>query len=232
MYTTYCVNQPNAALKLQECLKKYPEFGSTLKICETDERCGGLTLLSFLIKPIQRICKYPLFFRELLKHLPPEDESRQTVQKTLSKIEEVTTYINEGKRLAEKLQRIVDIQASISNSNLDLVTISRRFIREGRMMVASNSNDFQESFIFLFNDLFLITKAKKKGYDLRGQVPLEDAKIVDIADTEEILNAFETSVGKNRYVLSAPSRDEKNSWLKELKAIKKEFQKKKLKESM
>lgn len=52
------------------------------------------------------------------------------------------------------------------------------------MVTGSNSTDFQDNYIFLFNDLFLITRQKKKGYDLKGQVPLGDARIVDIADTD------------------------------------------------
>lgn len=56
MYTTYCANQPAQSQKLMEYSKK-PEFAQTLKICESDPRCKGLTLSSYLIKPIQRYFK-------------------------------------------------------------------------------------------------------------------------------------------------------------------------------
>lgn len=105
----------------------------SVEICESDPRCRGLSLNAFLIKPIQRICKYPLLFRvhiifqfrlllikftskEVLKHTSPEEQARyQVLMKALKKIEEVTGYINEGKRVAEKLQRIVEIQESIDS---------------------------------------------------------------------------------------------------------------------
>ena len=63
---------------------------------------------------------------------------------------------------------------------------SRRIIREGAMLLSSNNSaDFQDCYIFLFNDLLLITKQKKKGFDFKGQVPLDNkAQIVDIADTD------------------------------------------------
>jgi hypothetical protein len=101
----------------------------------------------------------------------------------MSKIEETTEYINEGKRLAEKLQRIVDVQNSL-DTTVDLVTLHRRFVRESSMMIATNSNEYVEHYIFLFNDLFLITKKKKKGFEFKSKVTLEEARIVNVADTE------------------------------------------------
>eukprot|EP01114_Cavostelium_apophysatum_P002752 TRINITY_DN1243_c0_g1_i1.p1 TRINITY_DN1243_c0_g1~~TRINITY_DN1243_c0_g1_i1.p1 ORF type:complete len:1135 (-),score=369.28 TRINITY_DN1243_c0_g1_i1:198-3602(-) len=224
MYSVYCANQPNAMIKLQEYSRK-PEFLQTLKICSTDPRAKGLSLNSFLIKPIQRICKYPLLFRELIKQIDPADQERfQTLVNCMKKIEQVTEYINEGKRLAEKLQRIVEIQNSIIDANLDLVTISRRFVREGNMMLSVDNGENTDNHIFLFNDLFVITKERKKGYELKGQVSLEDARIVNIADTDVTKNALEVSVGSSKYTLSCPTAHEKTVWLKELKALKKEFQ--------
>jgi len=226
MYSVYCANQPNAMLKLQEYGRK-PEFIQTMKVCTSDPRSKGQPLGSLLIKPIQRICKYPLLFRELLKQIDPTDEKFQTLVNCAKKIESVTEYINEGKRVAEKLQRIVDIQNSILDAQLDLVTITRRFVQEGNMQLSIDNGEVSDCHIFLFNDLFVITKEKKKGFELRGQVSLEDARIVNIADTEEMKNAFEVSVGKkviSKYTLIAPTVEEKASWLKELKLLKKEFQ--------
>ncbi len=35
-------------------------------------------------------------------------------------------------------------------------------------------------------------------------------------------NAFEVSVDKNKFIMRAPSAEEKDSWLKDLKGLKKE----------
>lgn len=53
MYTFYCANYPKAMSKLEEYRKKQ-DFANTLRICETDPKAKGLTLASFLIKPVQR----------------------------------------------------------------------------------------------------------------------------------------------------------------------------------
>eukprot|EP01116_Phalansterium_solitarium_P021251 TRINITY_DN6530_c0_g1_i6.p1 TRINITY_DN6530_c0_g1~~TRINITY_DN6530_c0_g1_i6.p1 ORF type:complete len:891 (-),score=169.15 TRINITY_DN6530_c0_g1_i6:483-3155(-) len=118
MYTVYCANQPKAMDLLTEYMKR-PDFVSTLRICETDPKCRGLPLHSFLIKPIQRICKYPLLFRELLKLTDPEERERfTTLENACQVLEQVAVNINEGKRNAEKLNRIFEIQKCIDGSGL------------------------------------------------------------------------------------------------------------------
>jgi RhoGEF domain len=46
-------------------LRRDPAFNDFCRACQdTVEDCRGLSLLSFLIKPVQRLCKYPLLVCE------------------------------------------------------------------------------------------------------------------------------------------------------------------------
>ena len=49
-------------------LLQVPEFTKFLAAAATNERCQNLKLRDFLIKPVQRMCKYPLFLKEMLKY--------------------------------------------------------------------------------------------------------------------------------------------------------------------
>ena len=82
------------------------------------EECRGLTLFSFLIKPIQRICKYPLLLRDLLKSTEESHPDHENLVKSLQKIEEVVAYVNDRKRLAENLQKILDVQKQIESTEV------------------------------------------------------------------------------------------------------------------
>ena len=159
------------------------------------EECRGLDLFSFLIKPIQRICKYPLLLRDLLKVTEEDHFDQANLVKSLVKIEEVVSYVNDRKRLAENLQKILDVQDQIeSNVELSLVEPSRRFVREGSLNVVENGR-VRERNTFVFNDLIVLTKPKKSmmGYaakdHFKAKFYLNDIKIVDVADTDDVKNA-------------------------------------------
>ena len=63
MYKVFCANQQTSLTTVETLIKKNTQFKKNLDVCHTDPRCRGLFLQSFLIKPIQRVCKYPLLLR-------------------------------------------------------------------------------------------------------------------------------------------------------------------------
>ena len=72
MYKVYCSNQSTSLTTVDTQTKKNPQFKKNLDICHSDPRCKGLFLQSFLIKPIQRVCKYPLLLRVIISYLSYE----------------------------------------------------------------------------------------------------------------------------------------------------------------
>ncbi|OHW95648.1 RhoGEF domain-containing protein [Colletotrichum incanum] len=62
----------------------------------TDQSKKSLTIGDLLVKPIQRICKYPLLFAELLKYTPVADcpNSHMEVESALLRLREATAEIN------------------------------------------------------------------------------------------------------------------------------------------
>ncbi|KAJ6445632.1 membrane-associating domain-containing protein [Purpureocillium lavendulum] len=56
----------------------------------------ALTIGDLLVKPIQRVCKYPLLFAELLKHTPVSDcpNSHMELDSVLTRLREATAEIN------------------------------------------------------------------------------------------------------------------------------------------
>jgi hypothetical protein len=127
-YTVYCSNQP-AAVASYAALGKNPQFKSFMDVCHSDARCKGLNLFDFLIKPVQRICKYPLLLRELLKHTPEDHPDFLSLDLAKRKIDEVTESINEGKRYFEQLQKMMEIQELVEGSVSDFLLFSLPLLR-------------------------------------------------------------------------------------------------------
>lgn len=237
MYTTYCANQPKSIAALERLQARVPAFNDFLAKNMENEQARGLTLFGFLIKPIQRICKYPLLLKDLLKHTDEEHPDYENLRKAQVKIEAVVEYVNERKRLAENLQKILDVQKQIDSSGEDLLLVapSRRFVREGNHTVIENGSK-KERKAFVFNDVIVLTKPKRNrmGKDqkdhFKAKFFLNDVKIVDIADTEVVQNACEVlpkdPTEKYSFVFVFPSAQEKRDWVKEIKLLVREFQKK------
>ncbi|XP_016120134.1 intersectin-2-like, partial [Sinocyclocheilus grahami] len=62
-YIRFCSCQLNAAALLQQKTDKSPDFKLFLKKIASNYRCKGMPLSSFLLKPMQRITRYPLLIK-------------------------------------------------------------------------------------------------------------------------------------------------------------------------
>jgi RhoGEF domain/PH domain len=237
LYSIYTENQPDQLAKLGECQSTIKDFDRFLQVAHGDSRCRGLQLNAFLIKPVQRLCKYPLLLRELIKNTPEEHEDHTTLEAAREKVASVVEFVNEAKRVAEGQAKMREIELEVGIAGL--ATPHRFFHREGELMLyRGKSKSLQPRYLYLFNDLILLMRVKsvddktrKMHYEMRGRADLDRAKVVDISDDNDIGNlkhAFEITLEKNQFVLSAKSKAEKNQWLNDIKKNVKEFQKEKL----
>ncbi|QPG73778.1 hypothetical protein FOA43_001092 [Brettanomyces nanus] len=70
-------------------------------------------LQSFLIKPVQRLCKYPLLLRELLKLTDPSWPNYAEMQSAYSITREVAAGINEAQRKSENTKLMKELQECV-----------------------------------------------------------------------------------------------------------------------
>jgi hypothetical protein len=73
-----------------------------------------LDLSSLLVMPIQRIPRYVLLLKELLKYTPESHVDFNSIHQALSMMEETANMMNEKKREAENLEKLDQIQSSLS----------------------------------------------------------------------------------------------------------------------
>jgi hypothetical protein len=64
-YIRFCSRQLSAAKFLQQLTEESADFRNLVKQCQRDPRTNGMPLSSFLIKPMQRITKYPLLIKKV-----------------------------------------------------------------------------------------------------------------------------------------------------------------------
>eukprot|EP01128_Nolandella_sp_AFSM9_P004550 TRINITY_DN2055_c0_g1_i1.p1 TRINITY_DN2055_c0_g1~~TRINITY_DN2055_c0_g1_i1.p1 ORF type:complete len:950 (-),score=155.91 TRINITY_DN2055_c0_g1_i1:257-3049(-) len=243
VYTEYCANQPNALAMLKNLKndnKEFNQFDSDLQ--NHDPAVRGLDMLSFIIKPVQRLCKYPLLIRELIATTDKEDEEHARLSVAMEKVSEAVSYVNEIQRqeeakAADKMSRILQIEASIEGvEHLNLSGDTNRFIvKLGEVNRQQYKKKPQPSTLILFNNLLLVLKPKaaKKGkvrrpFQLDFNVSIDQTNLTDLGDTDDnlIVNAFEVKDKQSGVgvTLCATSIEEKRLWLKLIKEKIKEYQ--------
>ncbi|KAM7370770.1 hypothetical protein PAMP_010291 [Pampus punctatissimus] len=99
VYKIYCQNHDDA-ISLLESYEK--DVNIQRHVLECLERLRGKTnyinLGSFLIKPVQRVMRYPLLLMELLGATPESHHDRPQLTQALQAVKEINVNINEYKR--------------------------------------------------------------------------------------------------------------------------------------
>lgn len=175
VYKLFCANYETALVIVQNLRKHNRAFDAFLLSAEADPRCKQLNLGAFLIKPVQRVCKYPLLLRELIKHTPKDEKPEEYARLMLAavKIDAIVADVNEGRRESEAKARVLEIQDRIEGitQETSIVAPARVLLREGQLRFSKHANVKRhkptEMQIFLFTDLMVVCKRKGAGIGSR-----------------------------------------------------------------
>ena len=74
IYSVYCQNYETALISLR-AIRGQTNFEEFCAGARTDPACAGLPLEALLIKPVQRICKYPLFLTQMRAQVGDEADA-------------------------------------------------------------------------------------------------------------------------------------------------------------
>eukprot|EP00127_Corallochytrium_limacisporum_P004971 Clim_evm45s195 gene=Clim_evmTU45s195 len=89
--------------------------------CKT-EAGHALDLATYLLKPVQRVLKYPLLLREMLKKLDPNSPDYMIVANAHDAVQSAAQKLNEGKRRYEAIKRAHELQARCDPRGLGIVS--------------------------------------------------------------------------------------------------------------
>ncbi len=131
VYSIYCSNQDTSLKLVEDSEKRVPAFKKWTMANQSKFLSRGLDLRDFLIKPTQRICKYPLFLRELIDNTPPDAETHRELLEVNDKIQAVVLHINEQRRLKVGLEGVREVYQRLSNSDYPLIKSQRVLVRKG-----------------------------------------------------------------------------------------------------
>ena len=119
VYTSYCAGCTRA-------LQAAADFRGP-ELAEIESQCGQ-RLDSLLIKPVQRLCKYPLFFSELLEVLPACSAVIPELSQVVASVKQVNLEVNGRVRSAEEAAKLLQLHRELGGVPQGLVGPARRLL--------------------------------------------------------------------------------------------------------
>jgi hypothetical protein len=181
-YATVATKKKSFQAFLKDASVKHPELGS-----------AGLP--HYLIQPIQRVPRYVMLLDQLVKFTPETHADHQNLGIALDKIKKITEYLNEAKRNAENVNKILDIENTVTGLNGSLLILGRKFVKEGTS-IEERKGGSRTVLLYLFNDMLILCKVVKKlkrqgalgsidkQYQVLRHVPLPDVTSVTVPEED------------------------------------------------
>ncbi|XP_030589856.1 pleckstrin homology domain-containing family G member 5 isoform X2 [Archocentrus centrarchus] len=186
-YIRYCMEEEGCMEYMRTLLRDNELFRTYVTWAETHKQCNRLKLADMLAKPHQRLTKYPLLLKSVLKKTD-EPSARDIVSSMVTTVEGFINSVDSQMRQRQEQQKLATISARIDSyeavegsseevekilkeyNHFDLMApmrgISREETRqlhlEGALRMKEGKDSRMEVYCFLFTDLLLITKPVKR----------------------------------------------------------------------
>eukprot|EP00211_Chloroparvula_japonica_P000387 CAMPEP_0119127316 /NCGR_PEP_ID=MMETSP1310-20130426/5912_1 /TAXON_ID=464262 /ORGANISM="Genus nov. species nov., Strain RCC2339" /LENGTH=1340 /DNA_ID=CAMNT_0007117567 /DNA_START=1 /DNA_END=4020 /DNA_ORIENTATION=+ len=158
-YRMYCMNQTVSAKSLQ-MLQTDAIFRDWRTGVEGDLKERGMagSIESYLIKPVQRICRHQLLLRELTKYTASSYADYARLEEAATLLRTILDEANEGKRHLDHIEEIMAVLAA----NGIAFSRSSRFVEEGPLRIKGNKEQMR---FFLFTDVFIVARGTHPQWD-------------------------------------------------------------------
>lgn len=163
-YVRFCSCQVRSMAFIQQRSENDPRFKAfTREFCK-NPRTRGMPFTSFLLKPMQRMTKYPLMIKKIREYTDASHPDRGYLDEALEKAEQLCSQINEAVKERENADQLEWAQAHIQCNGISerlvfnsLTNIlgSRKFLHSGSLTKVKSGKELVG---FLFNDFLLLAQ--------------------------------------------------------------------------
>ncbi|KAM6925579.1 pleckstrin homology domain-containing family G member 5 [Xenentodon cancila] len=186
-YIRYCMEEEGCMEYMRTLLRDNELFRTYVTWAETHKQCNRLKLADMLAKPHQRLTKYPLLLKSILKKTE-EPSARDIVNSMVVTVEGFINSVDSQMRQRQDQQKLATISARIDSyeavegSSEEVEKILKEYNRfdlmapmretspeetrqlhlEGALRMKEGKDSRMEVYCFLFTDLLLITKSVKR----------------------------------------------------------------------
>uniref|UniRef100_A0A8B9K767 Pleckstrin homology domain containing, family G (with RhoGef domain) member 5a n=1 Tax=Astyanax mexicanus TaxID=7994 RepID=A0A8B9K767_ASTMX len=186
-YIRYCMEEESCMEYMRTLLKDNELFRIYVTWAETHKQCSRLKLTDMLVKPHQRLTKYPLLLKSVLKKTD-DPAAREAVTRMIAVVEGFINSVDSQMRQREEKQKLTAIASrieayeAVEGASEEVEKILREYnqfdltapvmgaspdeIRqlhlEGALKMKEGKESRMDVYCFLFTDVLLITKPVKR----------------------------------------------------------------------
>lgn len=218
-YGQYCCEIPDAVKKLKE-LAANPKYG---KILENAKKDSGqrFPLKDLLNVPMQRVLKYPLLIKELIKSTPESHPDKKRLIQTQQDVKELAEHINQTKKDYDALNNVIDSLKKYKGPNLrDIAPL----VKDGDLKVKKEDSKekLKDCYVFLFQSAVIFSYAKGVNFVFQKMIDLTaDMEVADVPfwnlhkeeQTGKYTFAWSLKVKNVSHVFAAKSLATKKKWM-------------------
>ncbi|KAJ1782676.1 Guanine nucleotide exchange factor for Cdc42p, partial [Coemansia sp. RSA 2399] len=217
VYEPYCANYARAS-KL--CVAEEDSLRSLAHIIEPHYE-----LPSMLIKPVQRMCKYPMILEELTKFYEATSPIYLELRDGITAINSIVEQVNEAERKEGNLAVVSDLEERVENwKGYSITTFGELFLHD--TFVMSTTGVERELLIYLFENILICCKEtsdkdkrrnqkqKSNALHLKGRIFLFSIhSVVDTTrDSQLNLTIYWRDVVMENFSLACRSEEQLRIW--------------------
>jgi triple functional domain protein len=216
MYVKYCENKP----KSEYIVAEFFDFFEELR-----QKMGHrLTLPDLLIKPVQRIMKYQLLLRDILKYSDKAGEDTKDLQRAV----EVMCIVPKAANDMMNVGRLQGFTGKITAQG-KLLLQDTLLVMEKSSKLKPDQQKLRERRVFLFEQIIIFseeTEKKKNNLSNPGYIYKNSLKVNNMTLNEKGANdpngfmlVDKTPGSDLKVIVQAPSEDVRQNWVTQIRSI-------------
>ncbi|XP_057217558.1 guanine nucleotide exchange factor DBS isoform X10 [Triplophysa rosa] len=221
IYEKYCQNKPRSEALWRQC-------GDSMFFQECQKRLDHkLSLDAYLLKPVQRITKYQLMLKEMLK-CSKNTEGTAELEEALATMLDIIKSVNDSMHqiaITGFEGNLNDLGKLLMQGSFNVWTDHKK--GHSKVKDLARFKPMQRH-LFLYNKMILFCKRREETSDAHEKSPSYSfkhfLKMSSVGITENVkgdIKKFEIWYNGREevYIVQAPSMDVKNTWVSEIRKV-------------
>uniref|UniRef100_A0A8D3AQZ6 Neuronal guanine nucleotide exchange factor n=1 Tax=Scophthalmus maximus TaxID=52904 RepID=A0A8D3AQZ6_SCOMX len=230
VFIKYVINQVYQEKNYRQGNQAFREAMASL---ENHPCVRGLSFTSFLILPFQRITRLKLLVQNILKKAEENSEREANAIKAHQQLEQIVKECNEGVRKMSRTEELIRIEKTLEfkSKSVPIISHSRWLLKKGELQLMAGPKStrtmrsrklYQPVYLFLFNNLLLVTKRSSSGdkFQVLDSCSRAMLRTEDLEDQGQLLaSVFNLKLLENQedrpvnFMLKSASMSDKLRWI-------------------